>query len=113
MRTEILKRAWRACGPKPFARQLQGASLTTALVLAAASGFAAPAVNWVSGGPNTGYPSGAGYVDGDITLDAEYRTPCGITFDTSGQYLFVADRDNNAIRVLDFGINWTDRKSVV
>ena len=107
MRTSILKRAWRAFGPKPLARQTQGASLTIALLLAAANVLAAPTVNWLSGGPNTGFPSGAGYQDGDITLDAEYHTPGGIAFDTSGQYLFVADRDNNVIRILDFGINWT------
>jgi hypothetical protein len=107
MRTLILKRAWRAFGPKPFARQSRGVSLMIALLLAAANVFAAPTVNWISGGPNTGYSSGAGYVDGDITADAEYHTPCGIAFDITGQYLFVADRDNNAIRMLDFAANWT------
>jgi sugar lactone lactonase YvrE len=107
MRAEILKRAWRAFGPKPFARQSRGMPLMIALLLAAANVLAAPTANWVSGGPNTGLPSGAGYADGDITLDAEYYTPCGIAFDFTGQYLFVADRDNNAIRFLDFAANWT------
>ena len=77
------------------------------LLLAAANLSAAPIVNWLSGGPNTGHPSGAGYVDGDITTDAEYHTPCGLVMDNSGNYLFVADRDNNAVRLLQFDVNWT------
>jgi len=68
--------------------------------------LSATTVNWLSGGPNTGYPSGAGHVDGDITLDAEYNTPCGLVMDSSGNYLFVADRENNQIRELDFGLNY-------
>jgi hypothetical protein len=107
MRTTLLPRAWRTFGPEPLARQPRGASLVIALMLSAANVLAGPTVNWVSGGPNNHYPSGAGYVDGDLTLSAEYHTPCGIALDMSGQYLFVADRDNNAIRMLDFAGNWT------
>jgi hypothetical protein len=107
MRNLILKRAGRAFGPKPFAGQSRSVSLTIALLLAAANVFAATTATWISGGPNTGFPSGAGYVNGDLTTDAEYHTPCGIAFDISGQYLFVADRDNNVIRYLDFADNWT------
>ena len=40
------------------------------LCLAEANLFAGATVNWISGGPNYGYPSGAGYVNGDITTDA-------------------------------------------
>lgn len=76
------------------------------LWLATANLFAAPTVNWISGGPNYGYPSGAGYVNGDITTDAEFHTPCGIAVDLTGNYLLVADRDNNAVRVLEFDINY-------
>src|ERR1017187_8115332 len=86
-----------------FFSQWFGAAVMAVLWLAAANLFAAPAVNWISGGPNYGYPSGAGYVDGDITLYAEYHTPCGIAVDLTGNYLLVADRDNNAVRL--------DRKS--
>jgi hypothetical protein len=83
-----------------------GASVIAGLLLAAVNLFATGAtVNWVSGGPNYGYPTGAGYADGDITLDAEYHTPCGIAVDLTGNYVFVADRNNNAVRILEFDNN--------
>jgi hypothetical protein len=107
MRTVILKRASRAFGQTHFIRQSQSIIVMVALLLAAANLSAGTVVNWVSGGPNTGYPSGAGYVDGDTILDAEYHTPCGIAMDSSGTYLFVADRDNNAIRYLELVDGWT------
>jgi sugar lactone lactonase YvrE len=72
-----------------------------------AGNLLATTVNWISGGPNNGYPSGAGYVDGDIQADAEYNTPSGLAVDLSGNYLLVADRNNNTVRVLDFTINTT------
>src|SRR5208283_388794 len=104
MRTAILKRAWRAFGQAHFIPQSRGVIVMIALLLAAASLSATPTVNWISGGPNTGYPSGAGFVDGDITLDAEYHTPCGLAIDSTANYLYVADRDNNAVRVLQFDV---------
>jgi hypothetical protein len=107
MRTAILKRAWRAFGQAHFIPQSRGVIVMIALLLAAASLSATPTVNWISGGPNTGYPSGAGFVDGDITLDAEYHTPCGLAIDSTANYLYVADRDNNAVRVLQFDVNTT------
>jgi hypothetical protein len=111
MRTTILKRAWRAFGQALFVPQSRGAIVMVALLLAATNLFAATTVNWVSGGPNPDEsgvgPLGAGYVDGDITLEAAYNTPCGIAADLSGNYLFVADYTNNAIRLLEFDINWT------
>jgi hypothetical protein len=83
-----------------------------ALLLAAANLSAGTVVNWVSGGPNSSEPAGVGvngdgYRDGDTILDAEYHTPCGIAMDSSGTYLFVADRDNNAIRYLELVDGWT------
>src|SRR5208282_105902 len=107
MRTSILKHASRAFGSTHFVRQSWGVTVTAALLLAATNLFAAPTVNWLSGGPNTGYPSGAGDVDGDITLTAEYHTPCGLAIDSGANNLFVADRDNNAVRWLQFDVNWT------
>jgi hypothetical protein len=107
MRNSILKRASQAFGRTHFVRQAWSITVTGALLLAATGLFAAPTVSWFSGGPNTGYPSGAGYVDGDITLDAEYHTPCGLAIDSSGNNLFVADRDNNAVRWLMLDQNWT------
>jgi hypothetical protein len=85
-----------------------GGSVIAGLLLAAVNLFATGAtVSWVSGGPNYGYPTGAGYVNGDIALDAEYHTPSGIAVDLTGNYVLVADRDNNAIRFLQFDQNTT------
>jgi sugar lactone lactonase YvrE len=110
MRTTILKRAWQAFGQAHFVPQSRGAIVMAALLLATANLFAAPIVNWVSGGPNPsegiGLP-GYGFSDGDITLDAEYHTPCGLVMDFTGNNLFVADRDNDKVRVLVFDQNWT------
>ena len=84
------------------------AAVMMTLLLTAANLSAGPTVSWVSGGPNNGLPvPGAGYVNGDITSEAEYNTPCGLTFDSTGNFLYVADRDNNAVRVLQFDIENT------
>ena len=107
MKTATFKCVW------PSARRMHSvvrASLfltLLAILLLSTSHLSATSVNWLSGGPNTGYPSGIGNVDGDITLFAEYHTPCGLVMDITGNYLYVADRDNNAVRILDFGNNWT------
>jgi len=66
-----------------------------------------PAVKLLSGGPNSaGLTAAYGYVDGDITTGAKYHTPCGIAVDLTGNYILVADRDNNAVRLLEFDINY-------
>ncbi|MGA2242907.1 MAG: hypothetical protein ABSH11_12860 [Verrucomicrobiota bacterium] len=110
MRAAILKRAWRAFGQAHFIPQSRGVIVMVALLLTAANLFAGATVNWVSGGPNPyegiGLP-GSGNVDGDITYEAEYNTPCGLAIDNSGNYLYVADRDNNEVRLLQFDQNWT------
>jgi len=107
MRTPISGCREGTLGQAHFSPPSCGTTVMMALLLAASNLSARPVVNWVSGGPNTGLPSGAGYVDGDITLDAEYHTPCGLAMDSTGNYLYVADRDNNAVRVLQFDINDT------
>src|ERR1017187_6152796 len=108
MRTALLKRASRAFSQTHFIRQSRSIIVMVALLLAATNLFATTTVSLLSGGPNPEHGiASAGFVDGDITTDAEYHTPCGIAVDLSGNYLFVADNTNNAIRVLDFGINWT------
>jgi sugar lactone lactonase YvrE len=59
-------------------------------------------VKTLTGGPTQFYPSSSsGYVDGDIANGAMFNTPYGIAFDPTGKILFVADRDNNAVRQLD------------
>lgn len=76
------------------------AVVTGALTLLAGN-VHATTVSYISGGP------GPGYVDGDITQDAYYNTPRGLAIDETGNYLFVADQNNNAVRVLEFDINTT------
>ena len=93
---------WRAFGQAHFVLRSRGVVVMAALLLTAASLLASPNRKLkLSGGINYGYPYGYGYADGDITLYAEYHTPCGIALDITGNYLFVADRDNNAIRSLN------------
>ena len=106
MRTVFLKRASWLLGQTPSLRQSWSIIVMVAL-LAAVNLSAAPTVSTTSGGPRTGYSSGAGYVDGAIGSVAEYHTPCGLAIDSSGNYLFVADRDNNAVRWLQFDVNTT------
>jgi len=107
MRTFLLKYAQRAVGSVRLARRSGSVMVWGISLLAAANLFAGPSVTWISGGPNTGFPTGAGFADGDITASAEYHTPCGLAIDNTGNYLYVADRDNNMVRVLQFDINWT------
>jgi sugar lactone lactonase YvrE len=67
-----------------------------------------PTVKLLSGGPNSaGLTAASGYVNGDITTGSKYHTPCGLAVDITGNYILVADRDNNAVRLLEFDINST------
>lgn len=104
-----MKRAFiPAIGPVTSALAVAFRTVVATAALALTAGTAsATSVLSISGGPTLQYPTGAGYVDGDITTEAEYNTPCGLAMDQSGNYLFVADRDNNAVRVLEFDINTT------
>lgn len=76
-----------------------------AVLVASAGSLSATQVAWISGGPNADTSSGAGYVDGDLTQFAEYNTPSGLAIDISGDNLVVADKNNNAVRVLVFSQN--------
>ena len=105
MRTATIKCAWRAFGQAHFIPQSRGIIVMVALLLTAANLFAAATANFFSGGPKAGYPTGAGFANGDITGKAVYNTPCGIAMDLSGNYLLVADSSNNIIRVLEFDNN--------
>ena len=44
-----------------------------------------------------------GYVEGNPvnSTDAQFHTPIGLALDSTGEYLFVADCGNNAVRVVD------------
>jgi sugar lactone lactonase YvrE len=73
-----------------------------AMVLAATcSLLSAAEVHTLAGGPSEVSPNPAGYVDGVTATAAQFNTPYGIALDPTGTTLFVADRDNNAIRQLD------------
>jgi hypothetical protein len=71
-----------------------------ALLLTATSLTAATVVDTLGGGMGTGYE------DDCSTLYAQFHTPIGLAIDSSG-ILYVADRDNNAIRRLDLDLEWT------
>tara|TARA_Y100001970_G_scaffold129362_2_gene159555 strand:- start:4549 stop:6666 length:2118 start_codon:yes stop_codon:yes gene_type:complete len=43
---------------------------------------------------------GSGYVDG-VWLDAQFNQPQGLALSSKGRYLYVADRGNHSIRVVD------------
>lgn len=81
-----------------------------ALGLLAADSLLAASVTTIGGGSNLSKnPKYLGYQDGVTFNQALFYTPCGLAMDPSGNYLFVADRDNNAIRYLDLaaGQTWT------
>lgn len=97
------------------AARYAGVTIFATLLFSAPNLFAAANVSWLSGGPVApgASPTGYGYVDGDITSSALYHTPCGLAIDPTGNYLFVADRDNNAVRFLEFDQNTTYTFGVV
>jgi len=73
-----------------------------AVLLAHGSVQAMPTVKTVGGG----YPLApySGYANGDTFHQALFNNPVGLAVDVSGEYLLVADRDNNAVRLIDFGL---------
>lgn len=85
-----------------------GAFLALGVVFAAASGSAVGTVDTLGGGPRQGNPANFGYTDGDTLNASQFSTPSGLALDSTGNYLFVADRDNNAIRRLNLGGNLTE-----
>lgn len=69
---------------------------------------AAPVLDTISGGPTAAHPSSSfGFVNGNTLTTAQYHTPWALALDSSATQLFVADRDNNAIRRIDLPNNWT------
>jgi hypothetical protein len=71
-------------------------------ILLSASGLQAAAVlGTVSGGPSSANPASFfGFVDGDTANLAQFHTPWGLALDSSATLLYVADRDNDAIRLM-------------
>ena len=85
---------------------LRGVTLITALAAGGLAGSlsAAPSVTTLAGG--NGGSGGAGYKDTNSVF-ALFKTPVGIAVDQGAANLYVADRDNNAVRMLDLVGNQT------
>ena len=107
MRTAILERARRAFGQAHSSPQSRGVIVMAASLLAATHLVASPVVNTLGGGNPHVNPKYLGYSDGTTLSQALFHTPYGLAMDSTGQYLFVADRDNNLIRYLDLKAGWT------
>ena len=77
--------------------------------LLGAARLQAVTVTTLGGGDPHVSPKYLGYRDGTTLSSALFHTPAGLAIDSTGSYLFVADRDNNAIRYLDLaaGLTWT------
>ena len=69
-------------------------------------------VTTLSGGRNLYSNNGsndAGFTNSVLgTLYSQFHTPSGLAFDGSMNLLYVADRDNNAVRYLDLTYGYTD-----
>ena len=105
MKTNISNRPWRASQPASSGLWASGAALTAALLLLAPANLRAGVQNGVVVGTvcGGGYPPYYGYVEGNPvnSTDAQFHTPIGLAQDSTGEYLFVADCSNNAVRVVD------------
>jgi sugar lactone lactonase YvrE len=103
MKTENFKRPWPAFARERCGRRLCAAVIAVSLLIAG-NLKAMPVVQTVSGGP------AYGYVDGNTKSNALFHTPIGLALGSdpaAGRILYVADRDNNAIRKLDLDLNQT------
>src|SRR6516162_5554162 len=101
MKTPFFQQPWRSLlRASAWAWAVAGASL---MVTAAR----ATTVTTITGGPSASNPNYFGYVDGVSSKDSQFHTPIGLSLDTSGNNLFVADRDNNAIRELNLSGDYT------
>src|SRR5438105_2474527 len=72
------------------------------LSLASALNLRASTVTTIGGGPN------AGYTDGDTLQTSLFNNPSGIALDSTENLLYVADLNNNAVRLLDLQANLTE-----
>jgi hypothetical protein len=107
MKARIFKHLSQAFGRLCFDSRLCGVATAIAFLLSAANLSAAPVVTTLSGGPNSSNAKYYGYTDGNTKQTAQFHTPVGLALDSSQTFLFVADRDNNAIRMLDLLENYT------
>jgi len=96
MKMIIFKHRWRSATRFSFVPGILSALLVTCSGL-----IAAPTVTTLTGGPSQANHKFFGYVDGDTKTFAQFHTPIGLAFDSAANFLVVADRDNNAIRLVD------------
>ncbi len=100
MKTDIFKGRWPARARGGSGRW-SVATWLAATLLTVGNLMAMPVVDTVTGGPWQGNPLYYGYVDGDTAAEAQFHTPYALALDNAGENLYVADRDNNAIRFID------------
>src|SRR5258707_7253603 len=101
MKTLLSIHPGRAVGQVCSRLRVSGAILFSGLLFATATLTAAATVTILGGGPLQGHPQFYGFINGDTAAVAQFHTPVGLAVDSSGTLLYVADRDNNAIRRLD------------
>ncbi len=87
-------------------KSVLGGLLMAALITTADIGQATSIATLGGGDPNVS-PKYQGYRNGTTLTQALFRNPAGLAIDRTGNYLYVADRDNNAVRLIDFSLNYT------
>jgi len=110
MNTTLLNLLWRAAGQVFSGLPGNRAAMLLVLLLSATHlmGSATTVqVDTLTGGPSQNSPPYYAYVDGNTADLAQFHNPIGLALDTTGEYLFVADRDNDAVRLLDLPGNET------
>ncbi len=107
MKTAIFRIARYVLGPMARARQPWRALLIGGALAAANSVSAQPAVETLGGGPSQSSPPYWGFMNGDTKVSAQFHSPWGLATDSTGNLLFVADRDNNVVRKLNLPGNLT------
>lgn len=109
MKTANFNRTRRGPGSEARPSQCWGVVLALTTLVSVNSVIAVGEVNTLTGGPFQGNAgSYSGYVNGDTLNVAQFNTPMGLVLDSTGNLLFVADRDNNAIRRLNLSGNVTE-----
>ena len=106
MNTPTFKRMWRTFTGIHAGIRIIGATAVVVLAMAPALS-AMPVVKTITGGPSALNSKFYGYVDGNTTTVAQFHTPMGIALDDLDPFMYVADRDNNAIRIIDLAGNQT------
>lgn len=94
----------RLAGRSGAARRLWAVILALASV---ASSLAQVTVTTLGGGPLQPNGPAYGYADGNTLQIAQFHSPYGCVLNHAGTRLYVADRDNGVVRVLDLEKNLT------